>query len=319
MARQTAAAGGRRRVASVRDLRLGEGDDALLARLYVPRSRLLEQTAPTLLFLHGGGFVFGGPRDARRRCRFLAEEAASGCWPWTTASPPSTPSGRARRRLGGVPLDARATRARRRRPRPPGRRRGLGRREPRGARRRRAAAEGLPLAFQMLVYPITDATRTGGSREAYAAGLLPHRRRAFIELAERSYTPATGQPHPTRGCRRCWPPTTSPTGWRPRTSRRPGGTRCATRARTTASRCSAPASGSRSAATQPVPRLPQHRRRRADLAPRRAGGRGGAEGGAGLTRPDAQAEGSSRPGCAGGGARVGRMRSPIPCGRSRRR
>ncbi|GAA1915699.1 alpha/beta hydrolase [Nocardioides lentus] len=188
MARQTAAAGGRRRVASVRDLRLGEGDDALLARLYVPRSRLLEQTAPTLLFLHGGGFVFGDLETHDGACRFLAEEAgvrvlavdyrlapehpfpaahddAWAAYRWLLEHPELVGADLDRLAVGGDSAGANLA----------------------AHVARRAAAEGLPLAFQLLVYPITDATRTGGSREAYAEGY--YLTGGFIELAERSYTP----------------------------------------------------------------------------------------------------------------------------------
>ena len=83
--------------------------------------------------------------------------------------------GGVRRRAGGVPLGRRARRRARRRP-------GAARRSaatrpaatwPPGSRSRRPA-RGLPLAFQLLVYPVTDADRDDRERRAVRRGLLPH-------------------------------------------------------------------------------------------------------------------------------------------------
>ncbi len=192
---QTAAAGGRRRVASVRDLLLGAnegegagGPGALRGRLYVPRSRLLEQRAPLLLFFHGGGFVSGDVESHDGPCRFLAEEAgvrvlsveyrmgpehrfpaahddAWTAYRWVVEHPDLVGADLDRLAVGGDSAGANLA----------------------AHVARQAAAEGLPLAFQLLAYPITDATRTGGSRDEYAEGFLLTGR--FIDQVTEAYTP----------------------------------------------------------------------------------------------------------------------------------
>jgi acetyl esterase len=188
--KQAAAAGGRRRVASVRDLVLGDAHDpsALRARLYVPRARLLEQRAPMLLFFHGGGFVSGDLESHDGPCRFLAEEAgvrvlsveyrlapehrfpaahddAWTAYRWVLEHPDLVGADVDRLAVGGDSAGANLA----------------------AHVARQAAVEGLPLAFQLLAYPVADATRTGGSRDTYAEGyLLTHR---FIDQVTEHYTP----------------------------------------------------------------------------------------------------------------------------------
>jgi acetyl esterase len=70
MLRQSRLAGGRQPIGEVRDLELGDG---LPARLYLPRAG--GPPGPVLLFLHGGGFVYGGVDSHDAVCRFLAERS----------------------------------------------------------------------------------------------------------------------------------------------------------------------------------------------------------------------------------------------------
>lgn len=46
------------------------------ARVYVPAALLAEEARPTLVFFHGGGFIYGGEHSTHDQvCRFLAEES----------------------------------------------------------------------------------------------------------------------------------------------------------------------------------------------------------------------------------------------------
>ena len=67
--RQTALVGGRPAIGSVRDLTVA----GLRARLYVPSGATGDD--PLLVFLHGGGFIYGDLDDYDPPCRFLAEQS----------------------------------------------------------------------------------------------------------------------------------------------------------------------------------------------------------------------------------------------------
>ena len=47
----------------------------LLARLYTPTERLGADPAPTMLFIHGGGWMYGDLESHDAACRFLAEQS----------------------------------------------------------------------------------------------------------------------------------------------------------------------------------------------------------------------------------------------------
>lgn len=73
MVASTRAVGGNQPVGSVSDRVIpGPGGDLTL-RLYAPRGRT--GIAPAVMFVHGGGFVYGGLSSHDAVCRFLAEEA----------------------------------------------------------------------------------------------------------------------------------------------------------------------------------------------------------------------------------------------------
>ena len=67
--RQAAIAGGPQPIGAVRDLDVGGRP----GRLYVPRGAAA--TGPLLVFLHGGGWVYGDLESHDPLCRFLAEQA----------------------------------------------------------------------------------------------------------------------------------------------------------------------------------------------------------------------------------------------------
>ena len=72
---QAKLAGGRQSVGALRDLVVDGAEGDLPARLYVPSSRVGADPAPTLLFLHGGGWVYGDLDSHDAACRFLAESS----------------------------------------------------------------------------------------------------------------------------------------------------------------------------------------------------------------------------------------------------
>ncbi len=172
--------GGRQPVGSVRHLRVA----GLPARLYVPTGAA--PTGPLLLFFHGGGFMHGDLDSHDAPCRFLAERAgvrvlavdyrlgpeepfpaayddALAALRWLREH--ATEVGADPGRIGvggdsaggnlaaGVALDA--------------------------------ARSGVPLAFQLLVYPATDAARTTASADLFAEGF--YLTKAYLELANESY------------------------------------------------------------------------------------------------------------------------------------
>ena len=70
-------AGGRQPIGEVRDLEVPGGDGPLRARLYIAavRRRRRRPRSPLLVFFHGGGLVFGDLDTHDATCRFLAERA----------------------------------------------------------------------------------------------------------------------------------------------------------------------------------------------------------------------------------------------------
>ena len=67
--------GGRQPIGSVRDLVVDGAEGPLPARLYTPSLRLGADPAPTLMFIHGGGWVYGDLESHDAACRFLAEQS----------------------------------------------------------------------------------------------------------------------------------------------------------------------------------------------------------------------------------------------------
>ncbi|MPZ96835.1 MAG: alpha/beta hydrolase fold domain-containing protein [Propionibacteriales bacterium] len=76
--RQAITAGGKHKIGEVRDVVVAEGQGTRLgarlsARLYVPRDAA--PTTALLMFVHGGGFVYGSLDSHDAPCRYLAERA----------------------------------------------------------------------------------------------------------------------------------------------------------------------------------------------------------------------------------------------------
>ncbi|CAB4735118.1 unannotated protein [freshwater metagenome] len=177
---QSALTGGDLPIGEVRSLQVA----GLPARLYVPRS-----AAPTtglLVFLHGGGFLYGDLDSHDGPCRLLAEEAgvrvlavdyrlgpehrfpaayddAVAAFGWAVEHAAEIGADPARIGVGGDSAGGNLA----------------------AGVALAAAADGLPCAFQLLVYPATDATRDTESYRLFGEGFfLTHR---FMELANESY------------------------------------------------------------------------------------------------------------------------------------
>jgi acetyl esterase len=186
--RQAALVGGRQPIGAVRDLEVDGATGPLPARLYVPTSRLRDDAAPTLMFFHGGGMVYGGLRSHDAAARFLAEQSgvqvlavdyrlapehpfpagvedAAAAYAWLVAHADRVGADRARLAVGGDSAGGylAATTA------------------------VRAAADGLPCAFQLLVYPVADFAELSASRQAFAEGFYLTQR--FIDQAAEAYFP----------------------------------------------------------------------------------------------------------------------------------
>lgn len=73
--RNTRMLGGDQQVAAYRDLTIDGATGPLRARLYTPSACLSEESSPTLLFLHGGAWMYGDLDTHDPACRVLAETA----------------------------------------------------------------------------------------------------------------------------------------------------------------------------------------------------------------------------------------------------
>lgn len=171
-------AAGRQPIGSVRDLRVA----GLPARLYTPSLA----RGPLLVFFHGGGFVFGDLESHDAACRFLAERSgtrvlaidyrlgpeqpfpaayddAISAYRWVVEHAAELDVDTERLAVGGDSAGGNLA----------------------AVVAIEAARAGLPLAFQLLVYPVTDAVRATSSAALFADGFYLTAR--FMDLANASY------------------------------------------------------------------------------------------------------------------------------------
>ncbi|MFC6286388.1 alpha/beta hydrolase [Nocardioides sp. GCM10027113] len=188
MLRQARLAGGNQPIGAVRDLPLGD----LPGRLYVPTEKVAVSGNgaghPLLLFFHGGGWAYGDLDSHDAACRFVAErsgvqvlavdyrlgpehpfpaayEDALAAHRWVVENAESLGVDPQRIAVGGDSAGGNLA-----------------------AGVALAAAEaGLPLAFQLLVYPGTDLRGGTRSRELFAEGFYLTSR--FIEVTLEAYAP----------------------------------------------------------------------------------------------------------------------------------
>ncbi len=186
MSRQAQLVGGRQHIGATRDLVVDGAEGPLPARLYVPTQRLGGGLRPTMMFLHGGGMMQGDLDSHDAACRFLAERSGvqllavdyrlapehpfpaavddcAAAYAWLVRHAADLHADPDRLAVGGDSAGGylSATTA------------------------ILAAERGLPMAFQLLVYPCTDFVERSRSRDLFGSGFFLTRE--FMDLAERNY------------------------------------------------------------------------------------------------------------------------------------
>ena len=187
MLRQTRLVGGTHPIGLVRDLKVPGADEEIPARLYVPRSQVATpRPSPLLFFVHGGGMMYGDLDTHDSLCRFLAERAdvrvlsidyrlapehrfpaaVEDCWAsfqWVSEYAEQLGADPERIAVGGDSAGGYLS----------------------AVTAIRAAELGLPVAYQLLIYPVTNMADTSDSRRIFGEGFFLTT--AFMDLAEASY------------------------------------------------------------------------------------------------------------------------------------
>jgi len=172
--------GGSQPIGAVRDLPVA----GLPGRLYTPS----EPGSALLVFLHGGGFMYGDLASHDAPCRFLAERSGVrvlavdyrmgpedpfpaayddvlAAYQWVVANAESLGADPRRLAVGGDSAGANLA----------------------AVTAIEAARQGWPLAFQLLVYPATDCARDTRSFELFGKGFFLTQE--FMQLATECYVP----------------------------------------------------------------------------------------------------------------------------------
>jgi acetyl esterase len=188
MLRQAALAGGRQPIGETRDLQVPGAAGPIGARLYTPRSTIEASGSPLLVFIHGGGMVYGGLDTHEATCRLLAERASSkvlavdyrlapehrfpaaveDCWSayrWVVENVDSFGVDPERIAIGGDSAGGYLA----------------------AVTAIRAAEAGVPVKVQLLLYPVTNMADASESRRLFGNGFFLTSE--FIEFANASYLP----------------------------------------------------------------------------------------------------------------------------------
>jgi acetyl esterase len=195
LVREAQLAGGRQPIGEVRDLQVPGGDGPIGARLYVPRSRVgsaAGASSPLLVFIHGGGMMYGDLDSHDAPCRFLAERAdvrvlsldyrlapehrfpagVDDCWAayqWVAEHAADLGADPDRIAVGGDSAGGYLS----------------------AVVALKAAEAGVPCRFQLLVYPMTNMAEPSESRRMFGRGF--YLTDEFIDLANESYLAEPGQ------------------------------------------------------------------------------------------------------------------------------
>lgn len=187
LALQSRLVGGQQPVGAVRDIAFEGPRGTVNLRLYIPTSRLRESASPTMLFIHGGGMVYGGGHATHdAAARFLAEtsgvqllsvdyrlapehpypEGLDDCkaaYAWMVENASAIGADLERLAVGGDSAGGYMA----------------------AATAVYAAREGLPLKFQLLIYPCTDFAQRSASRIRFAEGFFLTEK--FMDQATEAY------------------------------------------------------------------------------------------------------------------------------------
>ncbi|WP_332643844.1 alpha/beta hydrolase [Aeromicrobium sp.] len=177
--------GGNQPIGAVTDRTIDGPGGPLSLRFYTPRG--LSGRAPALVYLHGGGWIYGNLESHDALCRFLAEEAQVrvvavdyrlapeapfpagfddtwAAWEWITANAQGLGIDPSRIAVGGDSAGGNLAAI---------------------IAQHAAAGDGVKPAFQLLIYPATDFLEKSESRTTYGEGFFLTK--GFMDLAEENY------------------------------------------------------------------------------------------------------------------------------------
>ncbi|SDT01099.1 acetyl esterase [Nocardioides scoriae] len=193
--RLTLMVGGRPPVAAYRDLRVQGATGPVRARLYTPTACVGEAASPTVLFLHGGGWMYGDLDTHDAACRVLAESggvqvlsveyrrtpedrfpaASDDCkaaYRWLVEHAEEVGADTARLAVAGDSAGGALA----------------------ASTAVHAAEQGLPMKLQLLIYPGTDWVEVSRSRELFGPeGLVLTQ--AFLDGARENFFGPDPDPH----------------------------------------------------------------------------------------------------------------------------